>query len=188
VTSWALRALRASSWRWFALLALVALGVGLALVANGSQRKAAQARAPAGPASPPVEAPAATRRVEESVLVAAERAPAPPHDHGTRPEGPPHVHPLTPKHARIYRENRLISAMNGALDVRDAAGLRKHLAIYRAEFPEDTHALTEGYAIIADCLDAAGEAATDAARHYYAAQSASTLRRYVRRICWERTP
>jgi hypothetical protein len=188
VTRRAFRALRPSSWRWFALLALVALGVGLALVANGSQRKAAEARAPVRPAPPLLEAPAATRRVEESVLVSADRAPALPPDHGMPPEGPPQVHPITPKHARIYRENRLIGAMNGALDVRDAAGLRKHLAIYRAEFPEDPHALTEGYAIIADCLDAAGEAAMDASRRYYAAQSASTLRRYVRRICWERTP
>jgi hypothetical protein len=102
------------------------------------------------------------------------------------PPEPLHPHPITAAHARIYRENNLLGALNGALDVEDAPGLRRLLETYRDEYPEDSHALQAGYAIIADCLEHPGDGASAAARAYYETETASTLRRYVRRHCLER--
>ena len=69
------------------------------------------------------------------------------------------------------------------MDMKDAAGLRRTLAQYREEYPEDSLALQTGYALIADCLDHPGAATEAAARHYYETETASTLRRHVRRHC-----
>ena len=101
------------------------------------------------------------------------------------PPGPVHPHPVTAAHLRIYRENNLLGALNGAMDEKDASGLRRLLEQYRAEYPDDPHELQQGYAVVADCLDHPGEAATARARQYYETETASTLRRYVRRYCFE---
>lgn len=101
------------------------------------------------------------------------------------PKGPVHPHPMTEAHLRIYRENALLGSLNGAMDVNDASGMRRLLAQYREEYPEDPQQLQEGYAIIADCIEHPGNASTAAASHYYDTELASTLRRYVRRHCLE---
>ena len=51
-------------------------------------------------------------------------------------QGPVHPHPITPAHARIYRENNLVGALNLAVDLEDAPRIRELVARYRAEFPE----------------------------------------------------
>jgi hypothetical protein len=71
------------------------------------------------------------------------------------------------------------------MDIGDVAWLREGLDAYRSEYPDDPHALQEGYEIIADCLEHPGAASTEVARQYYSANKASTLRRYVRRHCFE---
>jgi hypothetical protein len=100
-----------------------------------------------------------------------------------RPEGPVHPHPLTPAHERIFRENRLIGALDGAMDVRDVPALRRLLAEYRDQYPEDAYMLQDGYQVIADCLEHPGEDARAAARRFSEEQRGSTLRRFVERHC-----
>ena len=94
-------------------------------------------------------------------------------------------HPITPLHQRIFRENGLIGDLNGAMDVKDAAGMRRLLKQYREEYPEDAHVLQDGYELIADCLEQPTAATRAAAQHYYDEQLDSGLRRYIRRHCLE---
>jgi hypothetical protein len=96
---------------------------------------------------------------------------------------PGHPHPITPAHERLFRENNLIGGLNTAMDVKDAVGMRRLLARYRAEYPEDGLALQAGYALIADCLEHPGVDSAAAARRYYETETGSTLRRHVRRHC-----
>jgi hypothetical protein len=96
-------------------------------------------------------------------------------------------HPLSPEHQRIFRENSLIGDLNGAMDVKDAAGLRALLTQYREEYPEDAHVLQQGYALIADCFERPGPETRAAAQRYYDEQLDSGLRRYIRRHCLEAT-
>jgi hypothetical protein len=118
--------------------------------------------------------------------VADDGIPLMPHDpRETVPAGPLHPHPITPAHQRIYRENNLIHALNGAMDLNDPAGMRRLIERYRQDYPEDANELQEGYALIADCLEQPNAATVERARHYYASETASTLRRYVRRHCLE---
>jgi hypothetical protein len=100
-------------------------------------------------------------------------------------DGPMHPHPITPQHERIFRENNLVGDLNGAMDVKDVAGMRRLLRQYREEYPEDSHLLQDGYAIIAECLERPGPALRARAQRYYDDVLASTLRRYVRRHCLE---
>jgi len=98
------------------------------------------------------------------------------------PTGPVHPHPITPEHARIFRENATIQALNDAMDVKDAKTLRRFLTRYRSEYPEDAQQLQQGYELIADCLEGrAGSRA--AAQRYFDEETASSLRRFVLRHC-----
>lgn len=166
--------------RWLGGTALL---VGLAVFRLASYERGArvphEAPPPAGVSATHPAPPSATEeRASDGIFIApAGSAPLPP--------GPHHPHPITAQHERIYRENNLIGALNGAVDVRDAAGLRRLLAEYREQYPEDEHALQTGYAIIAECLDNQGPAACAQAQRYYDEEIASNLRRYVRRICLE---
>jgi hypothetical protein len=94
-------------------------------------------------------------------------------------------HPITAQHARIFRENNLIGDLNGAMDVKDAAGLRRLLAQYRDEYPEDAHVLQDGYELIASCLENLTPETRARAQRYYDEQLDSGLRRYIRRHCLE---
>jgi hypothetical protein len=94
-------------------------------------------------------------------------------------------HPITPTHERIFRENSLIGDLNGAMDVKDVAGLRALLKQYRDEYPEDAHVLADGYQLIADCLEHPGAETRAVAQRYYDEQRDSGLRRYIRRHCLE---
>jgi len=100
-------------------------------------------------------------------------------------DDPVHPHPITAAHQLVFRENALIGAINGAMDVKDARGLRELLDQYRREYPEDPSQLQEGYRIIADCLDNPGAASTAAAQRYCDVERGSTLRRFVGRHCLE---
>lgn len=94
-------------------------------------------------------------------------------------------HPLTAQHARIFRENNIIGNLNGAMDVKDAAGMRRLLAQYRDEFPEDGHVLQDGYQLIADCLEHPSAELRAKAQRYYDEELDSGVRRYIRRHCLE---
>lgn len=94
-------------------------------------------------------------------------------------------HPITPTHERIFRENNLIGALNAAMDAKDGRELRRLLAQYRDEYPEDAHVLQAGYELIANCLEHASSENTALAQRYYDEQLDSGLRRYIRRHCLE---
>jgi hypothetical protein len=131
--------------------------------------------------------PALVSSTTAAAIVASDGLPVMPHTpREAVPSGPVHPHPITAAHHRIYRENNLLHALNGALDVKDAAGMRRLLERYREDYPEDASQLQEGYALIADCLEQPDAATVERAQAYYASETASTLRRYVRRHCLER--
>jgi hypothetical protein len=94
-------------------------------------------------------------------------------------------HPITPTHERIFHENNLIGDLNGAMDAKDTAGLRRLLKQYRDEYPEDAHVLQDGYELVANCLDQPSRATRAVAQRYYDEQLDSGLRRYIRRYCLE---
>jgi hypothetical protein len=95
-------------------------------------------------------------------------------------------HPITPEHERIFRENSLIGSLDGAMDAKDAPGMRVLLKEYHDEYPEDANVLQEGYALIASCLENPGAGARAAAQRYYDERLDSGLRRFIRRHCLER--
>ena len=167
------------------MLVLIALGLSVrrnepkvvASVPSETSEALAPAPAPARGTSPPTPSAAPTSPVVDAsatpgVLIA---------DASTEELRP--SHPLTPRHARIYRENNLIGAMEGAMDVRDGRGLRYLLQQYRSEFPEDPNELQEGYGIIANCLEHPGPDTTAAGQQYYDRERGSTLRKFIARYC-----
>ena len=134
------------------------------------------ARLPSGATAPQAEVVLASK-VVQAIAVGSQSPPA-----GELR----HPHPITPQHQRIYRENELTFSLDGAVDVEDVAGIRRLLAIYRQEFPEDSLVLQQGYEIIANCLERPGAATRAVAQRFYDTEIASTLRRHVRRHCLEK--
>jgi hypothetical protein len=104
-------------------------------------------------------------------------------------DGLEHPHPITPQHEALREQQQLVSALNDALDQRDAAGMRALIERYDAVAPEDPQRLAEGYERMADCIDAPDPrhraSARANAQRYYDDARASSLRRYVRRLCLE---
>lgn len=94
-------------------------------------------------------------------------------------------HPITPTHERIFHENNLIGSLNAAMDQKQGPELRRLLAQYRDEYPEDAHVLQDGYELIANCLEHPSAENTAIAQRYYDEQLDSGLRRYIRRHCLE---
>jgi hypothetical protein len=97
-----------------------------------------------------------------------------------------HPHPLTARHRHLQRELQLVGALNDALDLEDGSELRRLVALYLEHDPLDENKLAEGYTRLADCLQHPGDGSRSAAADYYERERASTLRRYVRRVCLER--
>jgi hypothetical protein len=142
---------------------------------------------PAASPTPALPPPAPVARPE---AVANDGVPiVPAHNEDPRdPNVPMHPHPITPRHERIFAENRLIGALNGAMDVKDVAGMRRLLEEYRRDYPEDDNQLQEGYAVIAECLEQLGDQSREAAQRWVAAHNGSTLKRFVNRHCLESAP
>jgi len=137
-------------------------------------------------AEPPPERRASSEPEARSLLVTHTSSAAATVHHAPEAEAwDAHPHPITPKHIALQRELQLIAALNDALDLRDSASMRSVLADYRAHDPRDENALQAGYARLIECIDAPGEASREAGQAYYDANRASTLRRFIRRICLE---
>ena len=155
----------------------------------GPAESAPPAPAAAHPQVPPVTLPGrgAAPASGPGVAAAAGAAPSAPQPGQVSPDAGAdadlHPHPITPAHQRIQRENNLIGALNGAMDVGDAVGLRGLLDQYRSEFPEDPNQLQQGYGIIADCLQYPGAASKAAGQSYFDRERGSILRRFVARHC-----
>lgn len=96
-------------------------------------------------------------------------------------------HPMDEAHARIDAENRLIQRLNDAMSFRKVREMREMLDEYRKLDPTDVDANQAGYTVIADCIEHPGEVSLAAARQFYDRQRHSSLRRFVRRICFENT-
>lgn len=143
------------------------------------------ATAPAAPRLPPVPRVAAvpeTKPYKEEIITSDGIPIAPPRGDVV---GQAHPHPITPQHERIYAENRLVGGIEGAMEVKDVAGMRRLLAQYRREYPEDDQELQDGYGVIADCIEHPGDVTLAAAHQFYDTQRHSPLRRFVRRVCFE---
>jgi hypothetical protein len=123
---------------------------------------------------------------QAEVVLASNAVPNLPAAPESPPAALPHPHPITPQHERIYRENKLSFSLDGAVEVEDVPGIRRLLAIYRQEFPEDSLILQQGYELIANCLEHPGAATRDAAQRFYDTELASPQRRPVRRHCLEK--
>ena len=100
-----------------------------------------------------------------------------------------HPHPITAQHQSLRAQQQLVAALNDALDLRDAQGMRSLIERYDALSPDDPLRLAEGYERVADCIEADDPAdrasARENAQRYYDHARASSLRRYVRRVCLE---
>jgi hypothetical protein len=174
-----------------ALLVLAAIGVWL-LPRNPDTPEVAETPVaessppPAPSAPPPAPRPKPMVAPAPPVEVADDGLPfMPPGPNDPRPDGPVHPHPITPEHERIFAENRLVGALNGAMDVKDVAGMRRLLKQYEEAYPEDAHDLHVGYEVIADCLEHPGATTRAAAVRFGEAHRGSTLRRFVNRHCLE---
>ena len=143
------------------------------------------ATAPAAPRLPPVPRVAAvpeTKPYKEEIITSDGIPIAPPRGDVV---GQAHPHPITPQHERIYAENRLVGGIEGAMEVKDVAGMRRLLAQYRREYPEDDQELQDGYGVIADCIEHPGAGPRAAAERWLDAHNGSTAKRYVLRYCVE---
>ena len=196
-----MRASRSSSNR-SRLVVVLAIALGAIVIAGGwlltARRSARHGQAPLadGPAATTPPAPA-----RPPVVVREERRPAPPapaepehvaadglgfmplHDGDPIPPGPVHPHPISPRHERIFAENRIAFALDDATDARDVAAMKQLLAQYRREFPEDQWQLQDGYAVIIDCLEHPGRASRQAAERWLDQNNGSTVKRSVLRNC-----
>ena len=169
------------------------------MLSRGDERVSAPNEAaedePAERAAAPAPVPRPMRVATATTSAAPRASIAPsPDDNvvGPHPDDPHepgmHPHPVTPEHERLYAENRLIQRLNDAMSFRKAKEIREMLVEYRKLDPEDVHANQAGYEIIADCMEFPGDASLAAARHFYDTERHSTLRRFVRRVCFENQP
>ncbi|HEX6271754.1 MAG TPA: hypothetical protein VFZ53_01880 [Polyangiaceae bacterium] len=157
-------------------------------------------RPPRANATPPKEAveaappPEPVRPAPPARPSAAERPSAEPPDDGLNVVGPHpddphepgmHPHPFTPEHKRIYAINALNQRLDDLMSFRKAKEMREALVEYEKLDPEDVEKMRAGYAIIADCIEYPGDRSLAAARHFYDTERHSTLRRFVRRVCFE---
>ena len=180
------------------VLGVICLAVALSIMFSMRSEKSATAPdtddAPAPPVAvaPPVAPrperappPAPPPPVEEEVVTSDGLPIMPASPDARRPEGPVHPHPITPQHQRIFAENRLVGSLNGAMDVKDVAGMRRLLEQYRREYPDDPNVLQDGYAMIADCFEHPGAASRAAAERWVVSNNGSILKRFVNRHCLE---
>jgi hypothetical protein len=169
--------------------AALALSV-LALWPVGERRPALEQEATAAHSTSPLVAAEVVRPSTESAAPVVPSA-APPAQRAVADGGDLHPHPITREHEVLQQELRLVGALQDALDLEDVSALRSLIARYRAHVPGDENKLAEGYARLADCLEVDARdhdpvAVRAAAEAYYQNERASTLRRYIRRVCLER--
>lgn len=94
-------------------------------------------------------------------------------------------HPITPEHERLFAVNRLVHQARQAVDSRDVPQLRMVLAQLGELEPTDPFRHRQGYERIADCLENPGAASRAAAQNFVQTETASPVRRLVRRRCLE---
>jgi hypothetical protein len=125
-----------------------------------------------------------TRRAIELVRVDAKAPSSEPAERGKPQAEPAHSHPITAQHLRMRRERALVTELDQSMHLRDLATFDATLAIYRSEFPEDPRHLQQGYTIMGACLREPNSSNRRAAEEFYRAHRSSTLRRWLRRLCF----
>ena len=92
-------------------------------------------------------------------------------------------HPITPDHERLFALNRVLQQAKQAVDFHDVRRLRTLLTEHAALDPTDPLRQRLGYERIADCLESPGRASHQAALSFWQKETASPVRRLVRRTC-----
>jgi hypothetical protein len=131
------------------------------------------------PVARPSAAPTLSTKPPDDGLNVVGPHPDDPHEPGMHP------HPFTPEHKRIYAMNALNQRLDDLMSFRKAKEMREALAEYKKLDPEDVDKMQAGYTIIADCIEYPGDRSLAAARYFYDTERHSTLRRFVRRVCFE---
>ena len=174
------RASRPSAAPWVGLSVLLATIASCWWIMRDSEPHRAEVPTAVIAASEPqvtaTPAPSPSERASDGIPIMAAGAT----DHSA--DEPRHPHPITPTHARNFRQISMVAVMDGAMDVGDVEELRRVNRKYRDEYPENT-LLQDGYDLIADCLERRTAATQATAERYWNSAIASNLRRYVRRHC-----
>jgi hypothetical protein len=92
-------------------------------------------------------------------------------------------HPITPEHARLYRDVDLLDDAWQALKASDYAGARAALARHRSEYPSAHDDLNEGLSLLADCVEEPSDRTRARALRFYEEHTYSMARRRIRREC-----
>lgn len=92
-------------------------------------------------------------------------------------------HPITPEHERLFAINRVLLQAKQAVDFHDVPRLRTLLVEHATLDPTDPLRHRLGYERIADCLESPGSASRQAALSFWQKETASPVRRLVRRKC-----
>ena len=187
-----MRADRSSSNRLFVVLALALGALVIAAAWLLWPRNVADPGPPSIADDAPPPAPVHARDAQRPAVPASPEHVAadgvgfmPPHEGDPMPAGPLHPHPISPRHQRLFAENRIAFALDDATDAKDVAAMKDLLAQYRREFPEDQWQLQDGYAVIIDCLEHPGPESRGAAERWLDQNNGSTVKRSVLRNCME---
>jgi hypothetical protein len=86
-----------------------------------------------------------------------------------------------PQSARVPEVESVIAA----IESRDVSRLRELIGELNALDPNDEERLQLGARVVADCIEKPGEASLARARDFDAHESASSLRPFVNRVCFE---
>jgi hypothetical protein len=175
---------------WLALLSSTALLGAFALLgwrSTAPARDATQAERAAGPTAHAERDPRDPRRRlfwQELARLAREEEAARSANASVDPN--PHPHPLSADHQRLYRDVDLLHAADEAIAQQRYAEARRLLAQHHAELPGMSAIEEEGLLLLADCAEQRNAQNVARVEDFYQRNTASTVRRRLRRGCLER--
>lgn len=99
-----------------------------------------------------------------------------------------HPHPVSADHQRLYRDVDLLQAADEAIAQQRYADARRLLTQHHAELPGMSPLEEEGLWLLVDCAEERSPENLARVQDFYDHNSASTVRRRLRRACLEREP
>lgn len=96
-----------------------------------------------------------------------------------------HPHPLSADHQRLYRDVDLLHAADEAIAQQRYADARRLLEQHHTELPGMSPVEEEGLLLLVDCAEQHSPEHVARVQEYYDKNSASTVRRRLRRGCLE---
>lgn len=96
-----------------------------------------------------------------------------------------HPHPITAEHRKLYRDADLIDGAASLLRKNAVAEARALLARHRSEYGQRVGSDNEGLVLLADCIERNDAASVERARRFYDRNTASMVRRQIRKQCLE---